>query len=103
GVSVAISLGGPGVFYWKLIVALNGMATKYAESVLALKHREQNKEGEWGGGAVYYIKKGLGLKPLAVLFAFFLMLEVFASTMVQSNSVATQLKSAFGISQTVVC
>lgn len=102
GVAVAISLGGPGALFWMWMVALIGMATKYAEIVLGLKYREQNKEGEWGGGAVYYIKKGLGLKPLAVLFAFFLMLEVFASTMVQSNSVATQLKSAFGISQTVV-
>src|SRR5699024_340362 len=84
------------------MVALIGMATKYAEIVLGLKYREQNKEGEWVGGAVYYIKKGLGLKPLAALFAFFLMLEVFASNKVESNSVATQLKYAFCISITVV-
>ncbi|HLQ95931.1 MAG TPA: sodium:alanine symporter family protein [Pseudogracilibacillus sp.] len=102
GVAVAISLGGPGALFWMWMVALIGMATKYAEIILGLKYREQNEDDEWVGGAVYYIKKGLGWRPLAEAFAFFLMLEVFASTMVQSNSVATQLKSAFGLNQTIV-
>src|SRR5699024_1507424 len=102
GVAVAISLGGPGALFWMWMVALIGMATKYAEIILGLKYREQNEGDEWVGCAVYYIKKGLGWRPLAEAFAFFLMLEVFASTMVQSNSVATQLKSAFGLNQTIV-
>lgn len=102
GVAVAIALGGPGALFWMWVVAIIGMATKYAEIILGLKYREQNKEGEWVGGAMYYIKKGLGWKPLANLFAFFLMLEIFASTMVQSNSISTQMESAFGLNKAVV-
>lgn len=102
GVAVAISLGGPGALFWMWMVSLIGMATKYAEIVLGLKYREQNKEGEWVGGAMYYIKKGIGWKPLASIFAFFLMLEIFASTMVQSNSIATQLNSAFNFNQMII-
>ncbi|WLV25285.1 sodium:alanine symporter family protein [Aciduricibacillus chroicocephali] len=95
GVALAIALGGPGALFWMWIVALLGMATKYSEIILGMKYREKNKEGEWVGGPMYYIKKGLGWKPLAWAFSFFLMLEIFASIMVQSNSITTQLKSAF--------
>lgn len=95
GVAVAISLGGPGALFWMWVVALIGMATKYSEIVLGLKYREKNKEGEWVGGPMYYIRKALGWKMLASLFSFFLMLEIFASIMVQSNSISTQLNSAF--------
>ncbi|MDY0405149.1 sodium:alanine symporter family protein [Virgibacillus sp. 179-BFC.A HS] len=102
GVAVAIALGGPGALFWMWVVALIGMATKYAEIVLGLKYREQNKEGEWVGGPMYYIKKGLGWKKLASLFAFFLMIEIFSSTMVQSNSIATQMESAFGFNKAII-
>ncbi|GIO25225.1 sodium:alanine symporter family protein [Oceanobacillus sp. J11TS1] len=102
GVAVAIALGGPGALFWMWMIALIGMITKYAEIVLGLKYREQNKEGEWVGGAMYYIKKGLGWKPLASIFAFFLMLEILASIMVQSNSIATQLNSAFNVNQMII-
>ncbi|WP_053217133.1 alanine/glycine:cation symporter family protein [Virgibacillus senegalensis] len=96
GVPVAIALGGPGALFWMWIVALIGMATKYSEIVLGLKYREKNKEGEWVGGPQYYIKKALGWDKVAFLFAFFLMLEVIPSSMVQSNSIATQVEGAFG-------
>ncbi|QTM98570.1 amino acid carrier protein [Sediminibacillus dalangtanensis] len=96
GVPVAIALGGPGALFWMWIVALIGMATKYAEIALGLKYREKNKEGEWVGGPQYYIKKALGWDKVAFLFAFFLMLEVIPSSMVQSNSIATQVEGAFG-------
>ncbi|WP_026571895.1 MULTISPECIES: sodium:alanine symporter family protein [Sediminibacillus] len=96
GVPVAIALGGPGALFWMWIVALIGMATKYAEIALGLKYREKNKEGEWVGGPQYYIKKALGWDKVAFLFALFLMLEVIPSSMVQSNSIATQVEGAFG-------
>lgn len=96
GVPVAIAFGGPGALFWMWIIALIGMATKYAEILLGLKYREQNQKGEWVGGPQYYIKKGLGWKTIASLFAFFLMLELIPSTMVQANSISLQMEGAFG-------
>ncbi|RIU92725.1 alanine/glycine:cation symporter family protein [Oceanobacillus picturae] len=95
GVPVAISLGGPGALFWMWMVALIGMATRYSEIVLGMKYREKNEEGEWVGGPQYYIRKALGWKTIAILFAVFLMLEAIPSVMVQSNSIATQLQGAF--------
>lgn len=97
GVPVAIAFGGPGAIFWMWLVSLIGMASKYAEVVLGVKYREKNEEGEWVGGPMYYIKKGLGWKPVAALFAFALMLEIVASTMVQSNSLSTTVQGAFNI------
>lgn len=101
GVPVAIALGGPGAIFWMWIVALIGMATKYSEVVLGIHYRQKNEHGEWVGGPMYYIEKGLGWKKVASFFAFALMIEIVASTMVQSNSIATTIKSSFGISPTV--
>lgn len=97
GVPLAIGLGGPGAVFWMWLVALIGMGTKYSEVVLGLKYRTKNEAGEWTGGPMHYIEKGLGWKPVATFFAFFLMLEVIASTMVQSNSLSTTVESSFGI------
>lgn len=97
GVPVAIALGGPGAVFWMWAVALIGMATKYAEVVLGLKYRQKNDQGEYVGGPMYYIRKGLGWKKVASFFAFALMIEIIASTMVQSNSIATTLEGSFGI------
>lgn len=97
GVPVAIALGGPGAVFWMWVVALIGMATKYSEVVLGLKYREKNEQGEYVGGPMYYIRKGLGWKKTASFFAFALMIEVAASTMVQSNSIATNIEGSFGI------
>ncbi|AXI00780.1 sodium:alanine symporter family protein [Sporosarcina sp. PTS2304] len=96
GVPVAIALGGPGAIFWMWLVALVGIGTKYSEVVLGIKYREKNKEGNYVGGPMYYIKKGLGWKKVAYVFAFALMIEIIASTMVQSNSIATTIESAFG-------
>ncbi|MBU3107635.1 sodium:alanine symporter family protein [Clostridium gasigenes] len=71
GVATAIKAGGPGALFWMWIAAFFGMATKYAEGVLAIKYREVDKNGEMAGGPMYYIKNGLGLKWLANLFAIF--------------------------------
>ncbi|WP_408009327.1 alanine/glycine:cation symporter family protein [Pseudalkalibacillus sp. A8] len=96
GVPVAIALGGPGALFWMWMVALIGMATKYAEIMLGVKYREKNKKGTWVGGPQYYIKKALGWDKVAAAFAFFLMIEAIPSLMVQSNSITTQLEGAFG-------
>lgn len=88
GVPVAIALGGPGAVFWMWVTALVGSASKFTEVVLGLRYREKNEIGEWVGGPMYYIEKGLGWKPVSVLFAFFLMIELVPSIMVQANSVA---------------
>lgn len=97
GVPVAIALGGPGAVFWMWAVAFVGMATKYSEVVLGIKYRQTNEEGEYVGGPMYYIDKGLGWKPVAWLFAFALMIEIVPSTMVQSNSVSTLITDSFAI------
>ncbi|MBM7650418.1 AGCS family alanine or glycine:cation symporter [Bacillus ectoiniformans] len=97
GVPVAIALGGPGAIFWMWLVAMIGMGSKYAEVVLGVKYRTKNEAGEWTGGPMHYIEKGLGWKPVATFFAFFLMIEIIASTMVQSNSLSTTVESAFDI------
>ncbi|WP_100403671.1 alanine/glycine:cation symporter family protein [Bacillus sp. FJAT-42315] len=97
GVPVAIALGGPGAIFWMWLVAMIGMGSKYAEVVLGVKYRTKNEAGEWTGGPMHYIEKGLGWKPVASFFAFFLMLEIVASTMVQSNSLSQMVESSFSI------
>ncbi|MEN8434846.1 sodium:alanine symporter family protein [Clostridium septicum] len=71
GVATAIKAGGPGALFWMWIAAFFGMATKYAEGVLAIKYREVDENGEMAGGPMYYIKNGLGLNWLAKMFAVF--------------------------------
>ncbi|MDG5787418.1 sodium:alanine symporter family protein [Evansella sp. AB-P1] len=98
GVATAVVLGGPGAVFWMWISALFGMATKYAEAILAVKYRVQNKKGEFSGGPMYYIEKGLKLKWLAVLFAIFGAIAAFGiGNVVQSNEVSSALNNAFSI------
>lgn len=99
GVASAIAAGGPGAIFWMWITGLFGMATKYSEALLAIKYREVDGSGQISGGPMYYVSKGLGLKWLGVLFAIFTAIAAFGiGNMVQSNSVADALNSAFGIS-----
>ena len=94
GVATAITLGGPGALFWMWITAFFGLATKYAEGVLAVKYREQDDKGGYSGGPMYYIKNGLGprFKWLAIAFAVFGALAGFGlANTVQSNSVAQVL------------
>lgn len=100
GVATAIVLGGPGAVFWMWMTALFGMATKYAEAVLAVKYREIDEEGRFVGGPMYYIKNGLGKhwQWLAILFALFGTLAAFGiGNMVQANSVADAIHSQFNI------
>ncbi|MCF6202232.1 MAG: sodium:alanine symporter family protein [Methylococcaceae bacterium] len=100
GVATAISLGGPGAVFWMWITALFGMATKYAEAVLAVKYKEVDDLGNHVGGPMYYIKNGLGDKwrGLAIAFSIFGALAAFGiGNMVQANSVAEAVKATFNI------
>ena len=98
GVATAVVAGGPGAVFWMWMTALFGMATKYAEGVLAVKYRVTNSRGEMSGGPMYYIERGLGKKWLAVLFAIFGVLASFGiGSSVQSNSVAQAIHTSFAI------
>lgn len=98
GVAGAIAIGGPGAVFWMWIIALVGMATKYSESVLAVKYREVDERGRYQGGPMYYIKNGLGRHWhwLGFLFALFGAIAAFGiGNGVQSNSVANTLYATF--------
>jgi AGCS family alanine or glycine:cation symporter len=100
GVATAIYYGGPGALFWMWFIALFGMATKYAEAVLAVKFRETDALGKHVGGPMYYIKNGLAghWHWLGSAFALFGMLAGFGiGNMVQSNTVADQLDHVFNI------
>jgi len=104
GVATAIFLGGPGALFWMWMTALVGMATKYAEAVLAVHYRETDANGNKIGGPMYYIKNGLGQRFvwLGTMFAVFGAIAGFGiGNTIQANSVADALYSKFAISHTV--
>ena len=101
GVATAIFLGGPGALFWMWCTALVGMATKYAEAVLAVHYREIDEQGNHIGGPMFYIKNGLKnhWAWLGTAFAIFGALAGFGiGNTIQANSVADALNSKFGIS-----
>ncbi len=98
GVATAICLGGPGAVFWLWVSGLFGMATKYAEIVVALHYREPDASGTMRGGAMYTLKKGLGWPWLGGAFALLTALAAFGiGNMVQANSVADALKATFAV------
>lgn len=100
GVATAIGIGGPGALFWMWCTALVGMATKYAEAVLAVNYRETDAAGKKVGGPMYYIKNGLSKRwrPLAFLFALFGSLAGFGlANTVQSNTVSQVLLNNFDV------
>jgi alanine or glycine:cation symporter, AGCS family len=98
GVATAVFTGGPGAVFWMWITAFFGMATKYAEAVLAVKYRVEDENGEMSGGPMYYLERGLGQKWLGVLFALFGAVAAFGiGNLVQSNSVASVVHSTFSV------
>jgi len=102
GVATAISVGGPGALFWMWVTAAVGMATKYAEGVLAVKYRVVDENGEMAGGPMYYLERGLGQKWLGVLFAIFGAAASFGiGNMVQANAVAGNLHESLGMSTTI--
>ena len=106
GASGAILVGGPGAIFWMWVIAFLGMATIYAEAVLAQETRVKDSDGEIHGGPVYYMKKafpnGFGTF-LAVFFAIAITLALgFMGSMVQSNSIAEACNTAFGVPTYVI-
>jgi alanine or glycine:cation symporter, AGCS family len=100
GVATAIFIGGPGAVFWMWMTALVGMATKFAEAVLAVRYREVDERGKYVGGPMYYIKNGMGARWawLGTCFALFAGFAGFGiGNMVQANSVADALEAAFGV------
>ena len=97
GVAGAIAIGGPGAVFWMWCSALLGMCTKFAEVTLAVHFREKNREGDWVGGPMYYIKNGLGKKWqfLAVIYAVLGVLTVFGTgNATQVNAIVTAIDTA---------
>ena len=99
GVATAVQAGGPGAIFWMWLVALLGMATKYAECLLAVKYRVRDKNGFMAGGPMYYIERGLGIKWLAKLFALFGVMVAFfgIGTFPQVNSITHAMQDTFNI------
>ncbi len=106
GVATAIILGGPGAIFWMWVMAIFGMMTNYSENVLGIYFRRRGQKGEWRGGAMYYLKDGLGgyknMKTvgsvLAILFSVFCLLASFGiGNMSQVNSIAGNMEVAFNV------
>lgn len=106
GVATAIKTGGPGALFWMWIAAFFGMATKYAEGLLAIKYRTKDANGEVAGGPMHYILNGMGQKwrPLAIFFAFSGILVAFLGigTFSQVNSITDSLQNSFNWSPKIV-
>ena len=103
GVATAIAMGGPGALFWMWVTALFGMATKYAEAILAVKYRVTDENGEVSGGPMYYLERGLEKKWLGVLFAVFGAIAAFGiGNMVQVNALSVNIHETFGVSKLAV-
>ena len=97
GTSQAIAMGGPGALFWLWAAALLGMIIKYGEIFLGLRFRVKNGDGSFSGGPMYYIEKGLGLRPLAVLYAALAALSVLSmGNMSQINGSVAAIAAAVG-------
>jgi AGCS family alanine or glycine:cation symporter len=106
GVAAAIAAGGPGAVFWMWLSAFFGMMTNYSENVLGIYYRRKNAQGEWCGGAMYYLRDGLGSKKgckqlgkiLAVLFSIFCVMASFGiGNMSQVNTITSNITSVFKI------
>ena len=114
GVAAAIAVGGAGAVFWMWVAAFFGMMTNFAENTLGIYFRRKNSEGEWSGGAMYYLRDGLGAfeykdknasvsfknlgKILAVLFCIFTMLASFGiGSMGQVNKIVANVAAAFDV------
>lgn len=98
GVATAISLGGPGAIFWCWVTGIFGIATKYAEGLLAVKYRETDENGKVHGGPMYALEKGLGWKWLGIAFAIFTALAAFGiGNTVQANAISTIASETFNV------
>ncbi|MBQ9536742.1 MAG: sodium:alanine symporter family protein, partial [Desulfovibrionaceae bacterium] len=98
GAATAIALGGPGAIFWMWIAAFFGMATIFAEAVLAQLYRKKDETGHMWGGPAYYISQGLGSKWLAGFFGVAIIIALgFIGNMVQANSISSAFQEAFDV------
>lgn len=98
GVATAVAMGGPGAVFWCWITGVFGIATKYAEGLLAVKYRVQTKDGKMLGGPMYALERGLGMKWLGVLFCIFTAIAAFGiGNTVQSNAISMLCYETYGV------
>ena len=98
GVATAVMLGGPGAVFWCWLIAIFGIATKYAECLLAVKYRVQTTDGTMLGGPMYAIERGMGKKWMAVLFSLFCVIATFGiGDMVQANAISGALINSYNV------
>jgi AGCS family alanine or glycine:cation symporter len=98
GVSTGLAIGGLGSLFWMWVTAFLGMATKYAESLLAVKYRVIDKRGEMSGGPMQYMERGLKMKWMAILFASFgAIAAIGTGNLVQVNSIAEAMKDVWSL------
>ena len=101
GVAVAISLGGPGAIFWMWVIALLGMATGYAESLLGQTYKVKDSNGQFRGGPAYYIKQGLNNSWFAIVFALCIFFGYgFVFSAVQANTITDAINNSYGIDTT---
>lgn len=98
GVATAVALGGPGAVLWCWLTGVFGIATKYAEALLAVRYRVRSEDGTMSGGPMYVLERGLKMRWLGILFAVFTAIAAFGiGCTVQANSIAELAKESFGI------
>lgn len=101
GVSTALVSGGIGAIFWMWIAAFLGMATKYGEIILGILYREKNHKGEYIGGPMYYISKGLKLPILGSITAILMTVQIIGGNFIQSNAISGVMKNTFSVAPIV--
>lgn len=103
GVATAIAMGGLGSLFWMWVASLLGMASKYAEAILAVKYRTMDEHGEMCGGPMYYLEQGLKSKRLAIFFAVAgAITALVTGNMVQANSISAAMTTLFNCNPLVI-
>lgn len=98
GVATAIAAGGAGAVFWMWLSAFFGMMTNFSENVLGIYYRDKNEKGEWVGGAMYYLEKGVHAKWLGVIFSIFCLLASFGiGNLVQVNNISSNVANSFHV------
>lgn len=101
GVSTALVSGGIGAIFWMWVAAFLGMATKYGEIILGILYREKNHRGEYVGGPMYYISKGLKLPVLGSITAILMTIQIISGNFIQSNAISGVMKNSFNVAPIV--
>lgn len=103
GVGTAVALGGPGAILWMWLTGIFGIATKYAETIIAVKYRVKSKDGTMIGGAMYALERGLHAKWAGIIFALLAAICAFGiGSTVQANAVVANVEENFGISKYII-